>query len=543
MRRIRKRDGAPGRTRSPSRRAVSIVTIGAVVAAGAAVAVTRIGGDDEAPAVAASVLEVATATAADLSGTEAVSGVVENASTIDVLHRIDGVTATASSAPNASTQASVAPAAFASISASAAATSTDPASPTTTTTASTSAAVVAPTTITTTQPTTTTSSSSTTTTTTTTTPTAPPTTTTVPTVATTPTTATTSTTPGSTDTTAPEPTVPSLPSSPTTTTTTVGGGPATPTAPNGSGARPSGSGGGGPAISGGTIGATGTNDASAGTVTERITSLPTLGDTIENGDVLYSVDGTPVVALGGELPAWRTMSIDSDDGADIMQLEESLVALGYGGDLTVDTAFDSATAAAVAAWQEGIGVEPSGEVPIGSIVFVPSNVTVTAIDAGVGDDVTSGDLIMSVSASTQSVVVDLTADQISMFGVGQSVVIETGSSDEQPISGAVTARRSVTSDDAIGVQATITPSGPTGVADGVSVDVIVEFDSAVDLTAAALIPAEALLSRLDGTYAVQVRQSDGSSQWITVDVVQFSGASVAITGDGIVAGIDVLVPA
>ena len=507
-----------GRGRGRMRRAVPVVTLGAVLAGGAAIAVPRLSPDDDAPAVAA-VLEVAAATAADLSGTESVTGVVENAATIDVLHRIDGVTSSAAPATSEATPAAATPAVPAAFAGPDAAES--------------AASAIAPVpAIAPTDPTSTTSTTSTTTSTTS--PEPPPATDPVP----------TTTSAAATS----EPTVSTLPSLPAPTTTTTVAGALPTTASTDEAGRPTGGGGagGGAGGIGGALGSTGTATASGETatsVTERVTSLPALGQTIDDGDVLYSVDGSPVVAFAGQLPAWRTMSIDSEDGADITQLEESLVALGYGDDLTVDTSFDAATAAAVAAWQEGIGVEPTGDVPIGSIVFVPTDVTVTAVDAAIGDDVTSGDLIVSVAAATQTVDVDVAADQIGEFAVGQSVTVETGNGGD-PIAGFVASRQSVTSEDGTtAVQATITPSAPLGVTDGVSVDVVVAVDSAIDTSAAVLIPAEALVSRLDGTYAVEVRDADGSSTWMPVDVVQFNGSTVAISGTGIALGTEVLVPA
>ncbi|MGH9258897.1 MAG: hypothetical protein ACRD08_03210, partial [Acidimicrobiales bacterium] len=82
-----------------------------------------------------------------------------------------------------------------------------------------------------------------------------------------------------------------------------------------------------------------------------LTSLLDVGATASRGTVLYTADQQPVVALIGDLPAWRTLKEGVDDGADVRQLEENLVALGYGTDLDVDETFTAATAAAVEAWE------------------------------------------------------------------------------------------------------------------------------------------------------------------------------------------------
>ena len=53
-------------------------------------------------------------------------------------------------------------------------------------------------------------------------------------------------------------------------------------------------------------------------------------------------------------------------------------------------------------------------------------------------------------------------------------------------------------------------------------------------------PAEAIVSRLDGSYAVEVRDDSGD-HWVTIEVVEVRGSKVAVSG--IDAGTQVLVPA
>ena len=97
--------------------------------------------------------------------------------------------------------------------------------------------------------------------------------------------------------------------------------------------------------------------------------------------MLYTVDGAPVVALDGALPAWRSLSITSTDGADIAQLETSLVALGYdpAQKVAVDNHFDAATRTMVEAWQTGLGIKATGTVSLGSVVFLPASTTVRGV--------------------------------------------------------------------------------------------------------------------------------------------------------------------
>ncbi|MGZ4772085.1 MAG: peptidoglycan-binding domain-containing protein, partial [Ilumatobacteraceae bacterium] len=125
--------------------------------------------------------------------------------------------------------------------------------------------------------------------------------------------------------------------------------------------------------------------------------------------MLYTVDGSPVVALDGALPAWRSLSTASSDGADIAQLEASLVALGYdpAQKVTVDNHFDSATKTMVKAWQTGLGVKATGTVTLGTVVFLPTSTTVSAVARQVGDQVSDGDSVMTLATPTQQVLIDV----------------------------------------------------------------------------------------------------------------------------------------
>ena len=93
-------------------------------------------------------------------------------------------------------------------------------------------------------------------------------------------------------------------------------------------------------------------------ITQTVTSITRVGTTVSLGDVLYTIDSSPVVALYGNVPEWRSLSSSSTAGADISQLQQSLIALGYdpGKTVTVNATFDSATVAMVERWQTGLGL-------------------------------------------------------------------------------------------------------------------------------------------------------------------------------------------
>lgn len=508
-----------GIRRVAGRTTVAVVAVGAAVAGVVAVERAR---PEEDVAVAADPLQVVTAERTDLSADATLEGTVESSSSLTVLHRIEGATPSSDAAAADSTTPSGA-------------------SPTSgTPTQGVAFVQLQPVSFAAAEATPTTSADTSTT--------APD--TTVP-VSMVPETTLADTTPP--DTTPPDTTAPdsAAPNSTVTDPTTVPPVATTPpssadpvestvpvetTLPGGGrgGAPPSGGGlAGGASGSGGAAGSDSTTS-----ITERVTSLPAVGASVAFGDVLYTVDGRPVVALAGTLPAWRSLSTSSDDGPDIAQLELSLAALGYDADgaLVVDNEYDSATAAAVEAWQTGLGLDASGEVELGDVAFLPSTVTVTALDTTVGADVTEADPILQVSGASRQVVAPVTDEAIAVLVPGVEVTIDA---DGGPVEGVVTLLRSVVAEDGtITVEAVISPvTELSGQADASTVDVTVAIDGP---TNAIIVPAEAIVSRLDGRYAIEVRDDTGD-HWVTVEVLDIRGSQVAVSG--IDAGTQVLVPA
>ena len=86
-----------------------------------------------------------------------------------------------------------------------------------------------------------------------------------------------------------------------------------------------------------------------------VTKLPTVGQVIHQGHVLYRVDQSPVVLLYGPVPAYRDLALGATTagrtGADVAQLNNDLVALGYVDKASVDSGWDQFT------WATRLGVE------------------------------------------------------------------------------------------------------------------------------------------------------------------------------------------
>ncbi len=109
----------------------------------------------------------------------------------------------------------------------------------------------------------------------------------------------------------------------------------------------------------------GTN-AAAGVVTS-VEIEP--GQVVEPGDVVYTVNLRPVVVAEGAVPSFRPLARKTE-GPDVAQLQALLTDLGFYHD-DVDGSFGRSTRTAVKEWQKALGVDDTGVVEPGDLVFVP----------------------------------------------------------------------------------------------------------------------------------------------------------------------------
>jgi peptidoglycan hydrolase-like protein with peptidoglycan-binding domain len=133
---------------------------------------------------------------------------------------------------------------------------------------------------------------------------------------------------------------------------------------------------------------TGINGA-AGTVT---TVGVEDGAYVSEGQVLYSVDLEPVVAAQGSIPSFRDIG-NGSEGEDVVQLQSFLSRLGFYS-AKADGKAASKTIAAIRAWQKSIGVEETGVMTHGSILYLPVLPTRVIVDSeivSVGSSLAGGE--------------------------------------------------------------------------------------------------------------------------------------------------------
>jgi peptidoglycan hydrolase-like protein with peptidoglycan-binding domain len=279
-----------------------------------------------------------------------------------------------------------------------------------------------------------------------------------------------------------------------------------------------------------------------------ITAMPSEGVVVTRGRALYRVDGKPVPLLYGRLPAWRKLSVGVDDGPDVHQLEQNLVALGYDPDraITVDDHFTWATRAAVQRWQEVLGLEETGAVRPADAVWQPGPVRVGKLKAAVGDPARPGSPLLEVTDTARQVTIDLDASRQPYVRVGDRVDLE--------LPGGRTTTGRVRS---VGRVATV-PSGGDGGDGTPTVELVVSLDDPkatgrldqAPVTASITtevrkgvlaVPVNALLALAEGGYAVEVER-DGRRELVGVDTGLFADGQVEVEGEGLRARDRVVVP-
>ena len=111
------------------------------------------------------------------------------------------------------------------------------------------------------------------------------------------------------------------------------------------------------------------------------------GDTVTNGEQLAEIDGQPMFALTGPVPAWRDLA-PGETGPDVAELQDALASLGYYDEGDTPGYYGSATEYAVYLYYEHLGYTPpsSGGMPMADVVFLPSlPATVVAVNGATGE--------------------------------------------------------------------------------------------------------------------------------------------------------------
>jgi len=276
--------------------------------------------------------------------------------------------------------------------------------------------------------------------------------------------------------------------------------------------------------------------------TGAYTALPSVGQTVGRGETLYAVNGRPIPLFFGRTPLARQLTVGVS-GDDVKELEENLIALGYGDGLTADGNFTQADASAVKRWQAALGVAQTGVVNPGEAAFLPGQLRVSQVRVLTGASAQAGQEIIDGTSPDHVVTVNLDARKQTLVKVGAAVdvALPNGSRVKGTITDvgtvATTSGSGAQQQTTIPVTVTLADNAAAGKLDGATVTVYVTRNSHQNVLT---VPITALLVPESGGYAVEA--ADRSHRRIPVQTGIFSNGRVEISGAGIVEGLKVLAP-
>lgn len=282
-----------------------------------------------------------------------------------------------------------------------------------------------------------------------------------------------------------------------------------------------------------------------------VTSTSAVGATVTRGQALYAVDQRPVVLFHGGVPAYRALRLGLT-GDDVRQFEENLRAVGYTG-FTVDDTFSDVTDLAVRRWQHDLGLDETGVVELGRVVFLPEAVRVAGVLVRPGSAAEPEQPVLTRTGTTMAVTAGLDADQRPLAAPGGQVTVTLPGSTRvtATVAGVAAAPAGEEqADQGVGRQpaeqeaaftATLTVADQQVLAglDGAPVTVALVGQRRENVLA---VPVAALLALREGGYGVQVVTGDGT-RIVAVETGLFADGLVEVSGAGLAEGVEVGVPA
>ena len=294
----------------------------------------------------------------------------------------------------------------------------------------------------------------------------------------------------------------------------------------------------------GTLGYEGSRPVTAGAA-GTLTRLPDPGTVIERGEALYELDGRirPRL-LYGSRPMWRPLGPDVSDGADVLQLEQNLRAMGHAPKgMKVNRHWDAKTTKAVKRWQKATGRKRDGTLDGGDLAFLPGAIRVATQEAALGAAVGPGTPVLGTTTATRVVTLDLNAGRQDLVKPGQAVSIELPDGTQVPGTirsiGRVAQAGENGGSTTVPVTIDVDPGATLPELDAAPVTVSVVTEQHDDVLT---VPVNALVALLEGGYAVETVAADGTRRYVAVETDLFEDGRVEVTGEGLADGGLVVVP-
>lgn len=272
-----------------------------------------------------------------------------------------------------------------------------------------------------------------------------------------------------------------------------------------------------------------------------LTSLPSPGQVIRQGQALYRIDnGSPVVLLYGGVPDWRDLG-EGVTGADVSQLNHDLVALGDASGADVAALgwdyYSWPTAQAVERLEGHLGVSsPPGNLPLGQVVFEPEALRVAQTTGRLGG--TAAGPVLTATSDRHVVTIPLDASAQSEVKAGDpvTVTLPDGTTTQGVVSSVGTVATAASGQGGSGgvsatipVEVKLTHPESAGTVDQAPVTVYITTASARD---ALVVPVTALVAQAPGTYDVEVVEPLNARRWVAVTpgIFDDNSGTVQVTG-------------
>ena len=284
-----------------------------------------------------------------------------------------------------------------------------------------------------------------------------------------------------------------------------------------------------------------------------------------NKENLYKNTGQfASILMFGEMPAWREIKEGMSAGPDIKQLKENLALLGYGLESSANQSneiFTTMTKESIKKMQADFGINETGQISLGDIVFLPGK-SVVQYDVNfpaIGSEVSANNVILSLlpieeeysskksgksqsPKSLQKVSTTIPVVDKDLIEIGLQVKIELPS--EIEIYGSISEIGKIAiipagnqaGDPYIEVSISLNQSYPTWT--GADVIVFVTRNLASNVLA---VPVTSLLSLLEGGYGLEV-VTGNSTQLVPIEIGMYSGGWVEVESEYIKEGSQVINP-
>ncbi|MFE9206589.1 peptidoglycan-binding protein [Micromonospora sp. NPDC007230] len=275
-----------------------------------------------------------------------------------------------------------------------------------------------------------------------------------------------------------------------------------------------------------------------------LTKVPLAGDVINRGQPIYRVDNAPVVLMYGTVAAYRSLG-PGVTGVDVRQLEANLKALGYGG-FTVDDTYSAATATAVKRWQQDLGLDQTGQVELGRLLFAPGAIRIDTVTAGVNQSTGDGQEVLQYTGTGRQVTVllEVSRQRLARKGVEVQIRLPDGKQVAGRVDRVYSVIEQAPSPDSAPetrIEAPVSLADPAAAA-GIEAAVVTVTFTAGERRDVLTVPVAALVALAEGGYGVEVVEGS-TTRYVRVETGLFAGGRVEVTGGGLTEGTTVGLPA